>query len=69
MIGGFDNRNSRNFGDVWFTEDGVTWKEFISKPCFAPRHEPTVYVFDNSLWVVAGNCWPLTNDVWRLTLR
>jgi hypothetical protein len=69
IIGGFDNRNGKNFGDVWFTEDGVTWKELVSGPRFSPRHEPTVYVFDNSLWVVAGNAWPLVNDVWRLTLK
>ncbi|MBM4046847.1 MAG: hypothetical protein FJ279_17210 [Planctomycetes bacterium] len=68
IIGGFDNRNGRNFGDVWHTEDGVNWQEFVSETKFSPRHEPTCYVFDNSLWVVAGNSWPLMNDVWRLTL-
>ena len=25
-------------------------------------------IFDGSLWVVAGNTWPVVNDVWRLTL-
>jgi hypothetical protein len=34
---------------------------------FSPRHEPTVYVYKGSVWVVAGNSWPLMNDVWRLT--
>ena len=32
------------------------------------RHEPTICVFNGSIWLVAGNMWPLMNDVWRLTL-
>ncbi len=69
IIGGYDNVHAKNFGDVWYTEDGVTWHEFESAETgFSTRHEPTVYVYDNSLWVVAGNHWPVQNDVWRLTL-
>jgi hypothetical protein len=68
LIGGFSNRESRNFAEAWYTEDGVTWEEYQSEPVFSPRHEVTPYVYDGSLWVVAGNSWPLTNDVWRLTL-
>ena len=29
IIGGFDNRSSKNFGDVWYTADGKTWHEFV----------------------------------------
>ncbi|HOX40074.1 MAG TPA: glycoside hydrolase family 76 protein [Candidatus Brocadiia bacterium] len=68
IIGGHDNVNSANFGDVWHTENGVNWVEFKSPKCFSARHEPTCYIFNGSLWVVAGNSWPLMNDVWRLTL-
>ena len=68
IIGGYSNANAQNLGDVWYTEDGVKWTELKSDPVFAPRHEPTIYVFDGSLWVVAGNTWPVVNDVWRLTL-
>ena len=68
LIGGFDNANHTNLGDVWFTRDGVNWTEFISDPVFAPRHEPTLYTAHDALWVVAGNTWPVVNDVWRLTL-
>lgn len=68
IIGGFSNRQSRNFAEVWFTEDGVNWQEYRSDPMFSARHEVSPYVFDGSLWVVAGNMWPLMNDVWRLTL-
>lgn len=68
IIGGYDNVNHRNLGDVWYTEDGEEWHEFVSDTKFSPRHESTCYVRDGSLWVVAGNSWPVQNDVWRLTL-
>ena len=68
IIGEYDNANKRNLGDVWYSEDGVHWRELVSKPCFEPRHEVTCYVFADRLWVVAGNTWPVRNDVWRLRL-
>ena len=70
IIGGHDNVNSANLGDVWYSKDGVNWTEFISAngENFSDRHEPTCYVYDDSLWVVAGNEWPVLNDVWRLKL-
>ena len=68
IVGGFSNRESRNFAECWSTTDGVNWEEFKPAPGWSPRHEPTIYVFDKSFWVVAGNSWPLMNDVWRLTL-
>ena len=69
IIGGFDNRGDKNFGDVWYSEDGREWVEFKAEPVFSPRHEPTLYVFQDKLWVVAGNSWPVLNDVWRLDLE
>jgi hypothetical protein len=68
IIGGFSNRENKNFAEAWFTTDGVNWELFESERYWSPRHEPTVYVYDGSLWVVAGNSWPLMNDVWKLTL-
>lgn len=66
ILGGFDNRNGANLGDVWVSEDGVTWRELACDPVFSPRHEPTCYVYKSTLWLIAGNPWPVTNDVWRL---
>ena len=68
LIGGFDNVRRANFDEVWWTEDGLKWQRLDTKTRFSPRHEVTAYVHDNSLWVVAGNSWPLMNDVWKLTL-
>ena len=69
IVGGYNNRDSENFGDVWTTEDGERWEEFAPEGHrFAPRHEVTCYTWRDNLWVVAGNTWPVVNDVWRLTL-
>ena len=68
VIGGYDNVNNTNLGDVWYSEDGKTWHAFTSATNFAPRHEATIYVHDDSLRVVAGNTWPVVNDVWSLAL-
>jgi hypothetical protein len=43
------------------------WTKLEARTTFAPRHEPTCYVYENSLWVIAGNTWPVVNDAWRLT--
>jgi len=68
LIGGFSNREHVNFAEAWYTEDGVTWRDYRTDPMFSARHAVTSYVFNGSLWVVAGNAWPLRNDVWKLDL-
>src|SRR5262249_9476710 len=35
---------------------------------WSPRHEYSAYVFQDKLWLVAGNAWPLMNDVWCLDI-
>ncbi len=69
VLGGYDNVNGTNLGDVWSSDDGVTWQRFDGAEGFAPRHEPTTYVRGNDFFVVAGNTWPVVNDVWRLELE
>jgi len=69
VIGGYDNVNAANLADVWHTQDGIHWTEVTCEGLsFSARHEPTCYVHKGSLWIVAGNSWPVRNDVWRLTL-
>lgn len=69
IIGGFSNRESKNYAEVWGSRDGRTWQPVEMPAEFLPRHEPTVYAWRDSLWVVAGNAWPLLNDVWRMTIK
>lgn len=73
-----------NLGDVWYTRDGDHWRRLnpslevwhsnmpadtaMSKRCWQPRHEQSVYVHDDALWLAGGMIWPLMNDVWKLHL-
>jgi N-acetylneuraminic acid mutarotase len=54
--------NNRN--DVWYSPDGVEWHELPDTP-WAPRHAASVFVYNDALWVVAGN--NMFPDVWKLT--
>lgn len=60
VLGGFNLDGNRN--DVWYSEDGITWIELKNTP-WPVRHASSVYNYNKSLWVVAGNLW---NDSWRL---
>jgi len=70
IIGGFSNRETKNFADCWTTTDGMKWEEFKFEAMWSPRHQPTIYIFKDSLWLVGGDMWPpmMTNDVWKLTI-
>ena len=68
VLGGWSNDPSKNWNDVWYTADGVNWKELKTPTIWSERHEHSAYVLDDKIWVVAGNVWPLVNDVWQLRL-
>lgn len=55
--------NQHNLNDVWHSADGVNWIQLPNTP-WAIRHASSIFVHDNSLWVVAGN--NMASDVWRL---
>jgi len=55
--------NQSNRADVWFSSDGVNWRELPATP-WAPRHAASVFVHDQALWMVAGN--NMEPDVWKL---
>lgn len=67
QLGGFRGQpNWTNLNDVWYTADGKNWKQLITDDVWSERHELSGYVHNDRLWVVAGNAWPLMNDVWQL---
>ena len=68
VLGGWSNEPSRNWNDVWYTTDGVTWRELKTPTIWSERHEHSTYVHDDRIRVVAGNEWPLVDDVWSLQL-
>lgn len=72
-VAAFDNRlwvlegyhqDGGNRCDVWYSADGVHWRELQGTP-WTPRHAASVFVTKDALWVVAGN--NMTPDVWKLT--
>ncbi len=70
VFGGFRAEpNWNNFNDVWYSSDGKNWRELTTDTIWSPRHELSAYVHDGKLWVVAGNSWPLRNDVWSLEIK
>jgi hypothetical protein len=70
MMGGFRAEPTwNNFNDVWFSADGAEWNQLASEEVWSPRHEFSAYVFDDKLWVVGGNAWPLQNDTWYLEIN
>jgi hypothetical protein len=61
-------RPDSNRNDVWCSADGQAWHEVAPTP-WLPRHANSVFVFDDSLWMVSGNNGDhstLEPDVWRL---
>jgi hypothetical protein len=50
--------------DLWCSSDGIRWELVTTNTPYDGYAEMTVY--NNTLWAVAGNSWPLMNDVWRL---
>ncbi len=70
VFGGFRAEPTwTNFNDVWSSSDGKNWRELTTDTIWSPRHELSAYVHDGKLWVVAGNSWPLRNDVWSLEIK
>ena len=61
VMEGYDGKGNRK--DVWYSSDGVRWNELPDTPWKA-RHAASVFVFDNALWIVAGN--NMEKDVWKL---
>ncbi len=57
-----------NFNDVWYSPDGADWRQLTTPDIWSPRHEVSPYVFQDKLWVVGGNAWPLMNDAWHLDI-
>jgi hypothetical protein len=69
LLGGFRAQPKwENRGDVWYSADGDNWRQLATETQWADRHELSPYVFADKLWVVAGNSWPLLNDVWSLDI-
>ena len=66
-----DNIGGYNSAAIWYSSDGINWYQFIGYPAPMKRHATSVFVFDNALWVGAGDnsmtsYWDGGPDIWRL---
>lgn len=69
VLGGWTkepNDNPRNLGDVWHSKDGKNWNQIHSETSWKERHEHSVFVFQDKLWLAGGHAQPLSNEVWSL---
>lgn len=56
VFGGNESFSSgREFSDVWYSEDGVTWIEATSDADFGPRFNQKSLVFEGKIWIFGGN--------------
>jgi len=60
------HKDGGNRKDVWYSADGVNWTEIPNTP-WAPRHAASLYMHNDSLWMVAGN--NMQPDVWKLNRK
>src|SRR5262245_16226073 len=67
MLGGFDGQ--QYFNDVWNSSDGVKWQRVAEKSPWSRRSDPSVFVFQNRLWLLTGGIidGELFKDVWFTT--
>ena len=68
VLGGWSNNPSKNWGDVWHSQDGKDWKQLKSKVIWKERHEHSAYVFQDKIWVAGGHAQPLISEVWSLEI-
>lgn len=63
LIGGrnIDTSNPK-FDDIWTSEDGTTWTQQTDDAAFGVRTGHSSTVFDNELWIIAGDVGSSTSD-------
>jgi hypothetical protein len=67
VLGGWSKEND-NFGDVWHSADGKKWLQLKTPTTWKARHEHSVFVMKDKLWVAGGHAKPLSSEVWSLHL-
>ena len=72
VVGGWSNKAgdqpAKNWNDVWHSADGKHWQQLTSRFIWKERHEHSLYVFKDKLWVAGGHAQPLSSEVWTLEL-
>ena len=55
--------------DVWFSEDGISWKKTTKDPIWTGREDVGSVVFKDRIWILGGmdKNWTWKNDIWAST--
>jgi PKD repeat protein len=66
LIGGNQGTETNNLtSDIWYSDDGISWRQATPAAEFSPRSGHAVFVYRDRLWLIGG--WDATgnlNDVW-----
>jgi hypothetical protein len=68
VLGGWSKVPETNWGDAWYSQNGKDWIRLKSNVSWKERHEHSVFVFQDKLWVAGGHAKPLSSEVWYLSL-
>jgi hypothetical protein len=67
VIGGADQ--SKEYNDVWSSDDGVTWTNVTTNAAFSARDGSAAVFYNSKIWIIAGANSPggggLQKDVWH----
>ncbi len=65
VIAGSSGAGANNLrSDVWFSSNGLEWKEATAEAEFPKRNVHSAVAFDNKLWIIGGYDGDFANDVW-----
>jgi hypothetical protein len=60
IVGG--SYGMKNINEIWYSKDAISWRK-LDNEIFPSRHASSLIVFQNKLYIIAGN---LKNDVWEI---
>jgi hypothetical protein len=63
IVGGSYGFN--NINEIWYSKDAISWSKLDNK-FFPSRHASSLVVFQNKLFIIAGN---LKNDIWEVSKK
>ncbi len=54
VAGGFYFDEKESYNDVWYSSDGVDWKQATAAAPWSERHSFPLVVFDDKMWVIGA---------------
>jgi hypothetical protein len=65
-MGGWSNNPYKNWGDVWYSRDGINWTQYSPKMTWHGRHEHSA-LFSRIKFLLPEACslpWSMTFGLW-----